>query len=227
MVLLYELRVKIKLFPYTSLQVMTNTYQAVVISDGRETYAVFTYNCDDLNWFGEDPNYAAVGFDVQGNTNGFRSFANYELSRTSEVGMVACNHTRFNRPWTNHIYRIGITSLDEVDIARIVCRARVTEDETTFPIRTEMLMENPALLHQDLSFSDCPCSIQQARTDSRFIFVDEIGSLGNFTCFFSRLPVVYNGVYLLNRCCYDTRFVTIYISILLILIYIQFPAVVH
>ena len=185
---------------------VTNTYQAIVISDGRETYAVFTYNCDDLNWIGEEENYASVGYNVPSTTSTFASFANYALSRTSEVGRVACNHTSFNRPWTNHIYRIGI-ALSKDQIARSVCLARVANDETTFPVRTETLFEDPALLPQDLSFSDCPCSIQQARRDPSFIFVDEIGSLGDLTCFFSRFTSVYNGVYLLNRCCYDTRFV--------------------
>ena len=186
---------------------VTNTYQAAVISDGLETYAVFTYNCDDLNWIGEEDNYAAVGFNVlSAATTILRSFANYALSRTSEVGMVACNHTRFNRPWTNLIYRIG-RAIDEDQIARSVCLARVTNDEITFPISIRTLFEDPAILHQDLRLSDCPCTLLQACRDPRFIFVDEIDFHGDFTCFFNRFTVVYNGVYLLNRCCYDSRFV--------------------
>ena len=166
---------------------------------------MFTYNCDDLNWIGEEDNYAAVGVNVLSTTTVFRSFANYALSRTSEVGMVACNHTRFNRPWTNLIYRIG-RAIDEDQIARSVCFARVTNDEITFPISTETLnTDTSLLLPRGLRFSDCPCSIQQAVRDPRFIFVDEIGFLGDFTCFFSRFTVLYNGVYLLNRCCYDSR----------------------
>lgn len=165
-----------------------------MISDGQETYSVFSYNCDELEWTGTP--FASVGFSVSGRTENFRNFENYVLSRRPEVGMVACNHTKYNVPWTNIIYRIGVSVTPE-QLSRSRCLAQVAADEQKF---------GRGLTGVDLPFfSDCPCSAEQARRDRRFRRIRGLDVLGENVCFFSRfLRVVINGI-VRYRCCYNKR----------------------
>lgn len=172
----------------------TNSYQAVVISDASETYTVFTYNCDRLNWIGVPP--AAVGFSVLGDTDDFRNFENHGLSTRNEVGMVACNHTRFNRPWTNVVYRIGIT-LSAEQARRSRCSKQVLSDMNKLP-------------SIDIPFSStsCPCTLFQLQQDYRYKISTDINSL-NFSilCFISRNPILdeETGIVIQERCCYELQ----------------------
>ena len=63
------------------LYMQTNTYQAIVITDGEQSYAIFTYLCGAMNWHG----YATIGINSDGNF-----YTNYPLSGTSSVTEVAC-----------------------------------------------------------------------------------------------------------------------------------------
>ncbi len=79
----------------------TNTFQAVVITSGVESYALFTYQCGSMEWSGG----ATIGF----NTNDtYMYFATHRLSGTFAVNEIAC----LNSPttvWSNVLYQIGVT----------------------------------------------------------------------------------------------------------------------
>ena len=171
----------------------TNTYQAVVISDGKETYSIYTYNCDRLMWSGKVSNYASIGFNVLGDSEALRLFENRGLSQTPIVGMAACNHTEFNRPWSNVVYRVGV-SVSAEQLRRSVCLARVARDEEFYEIPD--FVDNAVL--SGFGLSDCPCSYFQTIRDRRFFY-------GGGTCFFNRFVVPISGVslYYGKRCCYD------------------------
>ena len=186
----------------------TNTYQAIIISDGRETYSIFTYNCDELNWAGAGNDYASVGFSVLGTdvASGFtQNFANYPLSRLPQVSMVACENTPLNRPWTNLVYRVGVAVSSE-QIGRAQCLAGVAEDERRFPSLLRDREASSSFGGNELGMGslDCPCSVQQALLDDRFILEAEFASLGDNSCLFSRFSVEYDGFYVRYRCCYDS-----------------------
>lgn len=195
-----------------------NTYQAIIISDGRETFAVFTYNCDQLNWIGNsDNNYAAIGYNVpvEGSFT-LPGHFNYAQSRSQNVGLVACsNRERFGVPWSNLVYRIGI-SANDFQLQRSRCLARVSRDEELYPIPSSSL-NDPSFL-KDRVFgevslyavflrsgiiSDCPCTPMQAERDNRFGYVRRQSHLGGNICFFSRLSALYAGVSFGYRCCYS------------------------
>lgn len=149
-----------------------------------------------LDWTGD---YAAVGFNVLGHAIDFRQFENHGLSRTPDIEMVACNHSHLNRPWTNVIYRIGVSVNDE-QLNRSRCLSRVAYDEEFYPIQTEDLDFLPGFL------LDCPCTIFQANTDFRFFLLNSPQDPRDRLCYYSRFARRVSGVFLVNRCCYFFRY---------------------
>ncbi len=66
----------------TSLNLLqTNSYQAVLITDGQASYAVFTYKCGELQWSGN----ATIGFYTDG-----KFYQNHFLSGTIGAKDIAC-----------------------------------------------------------------------------------------------------------------------------------------
>ena len=65
---------------------ITNTFQAIMVTDGNNSYAVFIYRCGDLQWPG-----------IFGTTIGFGAgseyFSNHWLSGTRDVTSIACLNT--------------------------------------------------------------------------------------------------------------------------------------
>ena len=73
----------------------------MIASHGSLSYAVFTYQCDLINWTSYN---ATVGY-----TAGSHFFQNHPLSRTSNVVNIDC----INQPtsiWSNVVYNITICS---------------------------------------------------------------------------------------------------------------------
>ena len=79
--------------PYAS---QTNTYQAVVITDGSESFAIFTYLCGAMAWHGN----ATIGFNAGGTW-----FENHVLSGTAGANSIACTN-RSSSVWTNVVYKL-------------------------------------------------------------------------------------------------------------------------
>ena len=74
----------------------TNTFQAVVITSGVESYALFTYQCGSMEWSGG----ATIGFNTDDTF-----FMNHRLSGTARANEIAC----LNSPttiWSNVVYQL-------------------------------------------------------------------------------------------------------------------------
>ena len=74
----------------------TNSYQAIVSTDGTQSFALFTYQCGSMMWSGN----ATIGFNAGGTF-----YRNQNLSRTGRINDVACQ----NYPgavWSNLVYRL-------------------------------------------------------------------------------------------------------------------------
>lgn len=174
----------------------TNTYQALIISNGLETFTVFTYNCDLLNWIGSGlSTYASIGFSVQGQAGDFSNFENFVLSKTPTVGSVACSNVPFNISYANIVYRVGVAGSEE-QRARSACMERVRRDEIAFDIRSLETVRSGLFLR------DCPCTLSQANLDANFNFYTTTDGL---TCFYGSnfqflLP---DGNRFVYRCCYS------------------------
>ena len=61
-----------------------NTFQAIIISDFNKTYAIYTYNCDDMEWSDE----ATIGFNAAGDF-----YSNHPLSGRLHANGIGCVHT--------------------------------------------------------------------------------------------------------------------------------------
>jgi len=79
------------------LLLQTNTYQGIVVTNGDQSYALFTYRCGQLGWSGG----ATIGFSAAGDF-----YYNYKMSGTSSVKNVACENSP-ESSWTNIIYQLS------------------------------------------------------------------------------------------------------------------------
>ena len=126
-----------------------NTYEALLITDGISSYAVYTYNCDTLGW-GSPHNaerYSAVGYTINSeftNDTLFQPYENYILSRYPRVIGVACINTQRGIPWNNLVYKVG-ESTDQ--LAPIECNRLIANDSG------EVL----EILERD-DIRNCPCT---------------------------------------------------------------------
>ena len=78
-------------------QSVTNRFQGVLITDGATSYAVFIYNCHDMEWSGN----AIIGWQASSVL-----YATHSLSGTTNAKDVAC----LNTPTTSSstlIYRVA------------------------------------------------------------------------------------------------------------------------
>ena len=167
---------------------------------------------------GNDPSsYAAIGYSVvvEGSYT-LLNHSNFRHSRSRNVSSVACrNRQVFGVPWSNLVYRIGISTTD-FQMQRSRCLAKVRQDEELYPIPTSSLNDPSFLSDQvfgmvslyavflrDGIIRDCPCTLMQAERDNRFGLVRGQSRLGGNVCYFSRLSAFYAGVSFGYRCCYS------------------------
>ena len=76
---------------------MTNTYQGILITNGEQSYAVFTYQCGLMAWSGG----ATVGF-----TSAGEFYQNHRLSGTPSITNIACLNP-LDSEWTNIVYQLS------------------------------------------------------------------------------------------------------------------------
>jgi hypothetical protein len=74
----------------------TNTFQAIIITDGQSSFALFTYNCLQMEWSGD------VGIGANGDG---RFYANHVLSKTENAHQIACLNSP-SSDWSNVLYEL-------------------------------------------------------------------------------------------------------------------------
>jgi hypothetical protein len=93
-----------------------NTFQAIIASQGSQSYTVFTYQCDKISWSLDGYfAHASVGFSA-----GPYSFANHPLSNKANVTNIDC----INQPdsvWSNVVYKLS-TGADSGVPSMAVCQ---------------------------------------------------------------------------------------------------------
>ena len=83
-------------FAFSSDPLQTNTFQGIVITNGASSYAVFTYECGDINWGDQ----ATIGFKATGS---FYRNHPYSASRAASIDCVNSP----NSQWNNVVYRLN------------------------------------------------------------------------------------------------------------------------
>ncbi len=188
-------------YPFNAEQPLRNTYQAVVCTDGTQTFAVYTYNCEQLQWeSGEGSSvYSVIGYNINPNNAQFSSFAsfiNHPLSTFPGVRSVACVNDPLRVEWSNLVYLVG-NDTGASQLSRADCINRANKDQSSF--KAELFIGEP-----------CPCSVFQAFRDGRYSSISYDlfkltgdASFFNSICFVPRFPSFLNsGVQL---CCYSTQ----------------------
>ena len=154
----------------------TNTYQAIVITDGIQAYAVFTYNCPRM----ETPGYykyATIGFNARG-----EYYQNHPFSGLSIANNVACTGMQ----WNTLVYRLHLHA-DFVQQKRAQCLQMYKEDEDLFDNSYISILTSLA--------EPCPCSLRQAWRDRRF----QIDWRNDLYCFYQRFSILGFST---QYCCY-------------------------
>ena len=160
----------------------TNTYQAIVVTDGLQSYAIFTYNCQQLQWVQSQSNYAVVGFNAYG-----QSYANANFSGTPLIGSIACNNSTY--PWSNAVYNIG-KSISITQNQIHLCISAYNNDITLFGATSPT-----AYIQQP-----CPCVHNQILRDSRFT-PDHTQT--SYLCYYQTRARRIISAYPVRYCCYE------------------------
>ena len=167
-----------------------NSYQAIVITDRENSYAMFTYNCEQMEWTGYWQ-HGVVGYNAKG-----EHYDNHPASGLEVVGTaVACANDLYGTPWNNVIFKTsippGITSK-----RRGECQHIYWTDDQRIPSPVSEIGK---------SLEPCPCTLWQAQRDWARFSLD----WNNYLCFVQRFPVeveVEEGTaYFTQQCCYSPR----------------------
>ena len=76
--------------------IQTNSHQGIVITDGTDSFAVFTYQCGAMTWSGN----ATIGFNAGGS-----QFENHPLSGSSMTQSIGCMNYN-STVWTNLLFKL-------------------------------------------------------------------------------------------------------------------------
>ena len=170
-----------------------NSYQALVITDGGNTYTVFTYNCDLMQWSGYW-RHAIVGYNARGSL-----FENHPASGIEVISTaVACpNKIHYQVPWSNLVYKISPPP-DFRSSKIIKCRELYQEDLKKWGEEEDMIEISQKL-------EPCPCSVQQAWRDWGRFHAERSRGL----CFLQRIPLLVERDGLegkfTQQCCYTPQ----------------------
>ena len=152
-----------------------------MITDGRESYTVFTYMCDLIQWNGLW-RYPTIGYNAGGTL-----FANHPLTGREEANQIDC--TSDNSQYVNVVYKISADP-GVIEQLRSQCLSWYFSD-----------IESYGSSEKISAFSEsqipCPCTSRQAWWDRRFWYFT---SKDNSFCFIERFPNALGGA---QECCYS------------------------
>ena len=163
------------------------------MTDGEQSFAIFTYNCNQLQWSGLFERHAVIGVNIGLGIEGdFPPFQNHPLSGIPEVTMVACANQDNGIEWSDLIYKIGDVGGDELQRNRSACMSMYLQDIQQF-----------GEVFSFPSVRACPCSVFQAFRDRRFFF-NRMNSPGRSSlCLFQTFPFDFPGP--VQECCYSLQ----------------------
>ena len=78
-----------------------NTWQGLVITDGTNSFTVFTYHCGDMNW----ASYPTIGFNAAGSLFATHAYTGSTNTGAEEMG---CFVGSIPSQWYNIVYRISL-----------------------------------------------------------------------------------------------------------------------
>ena len=153
-----------------------------MITDGTESYTVFIYMCDLIQWSGLW-RYPTIGY----NAEGFL-FQNHPLSGHRNADEIDC--TRSDSLYTNVLYKISVDPNTAKQL-QSQCISWYYSDIESYGSNGDIGEFSKTQL-------PCPCTWLQAWWDRRF---QRFTNKDNSFCFIQRFPNVVGGA---QECCYST-----------------------
>ena len=171
--------------------VQTNTYQALIITDGVQSYTVFTYNCQLMEWTGLF-RHATVGHNAGG-----EDFFNHELSGSPQINTIACQNRQRNVDWSNLVYRLqSVEVTSPLQVLQSECNQQFRQDRQLFGAQQPL----PRRIRLATIFSlPCPCNYFQAIRDRRYQFFFNANTPGESFCFVQIFRTPFGS----QICCYS------------------------
>ena len=152
-----------------------------MITNHEESYAIFTYNCGELQWSAGLGSYSTIGF--YSVSDGI--FENHPFTGQPNVNMIACEP---NPDINNVIYPIGTVNQQRL---RRMCLEWFVSDLNIY--------SDSLISALDEVLQPCPCTFFQALFDPRFRFIFTPSKTS--TCFIERFPS-----FATRECCYSNSF---------------------
>ena len=143
-----------------------NSFEAIIITDGVVTFAVYTYNCDDLQWGqSQDGDYSTIGYNINpasffgSDPQNLSAFQDHRISNLPMSEMVACSSLVRGSRYHNEVYLVG-QSRDTTQLARAECTSSINNDTLYGNIIIRSTVRD-----------GCPCNLAQASRDFAFSFI--------------------------------------------------------
>ena len=152
-----------------------------MITDGKDSYTVFTYMCDLIQWSGLW-RYPTIGFNAGG-----ALFANHPLTAREEANQIDC--TNNSSRYTSVVYKISADP-DAVKQLQAQCLSWYFSDIELYGSSENI----SAFIKSQIA---CPCTSRQARWDRRFWYFT---SKDDSFCYIQRFRNALGGA---QECCYS------------------------
>lgn len=176
-----------------------NNYQAIIVTDGISTYAIFSYMCGELQWSGLGRSEGAVvGFNAEGSFYG-----NHPLSGYPSIGeSISCPGSKRRKRQqdgssdaTNLL--LPMPADENINAMRALCESHAMNDS--------MFVTAEEIPNLASIIPPCPCTRKQADNDANFMNFPS-GS----QCYVSQTPnrttsSVQFELVLTQQCCYGSR----------------------
>ena len=155
-----------------------------MITDGKDSFAIFTYMCDLMQWSGLW-RYPTIGYNAGG-----IPFANHPLTGREEANQIDCPKNNSHSQYVNVVYKIS-TDPDLIQQLQAQCLSWYFSD-------IESYGSNENISDFSESQTACPCTLNQAWWDRRF---QEDIEKEDSVCYIQRFPNALGGT---QECCYST-----------------------
>lgn len=143
---------------------LQNSFELILITDGLRTYAIYVYECQQLQWSASQQNdFPTIGFNINPISafgSDLRTFLEHPFSNTPIAHQIACSNINKGSLYYSEAFLVG-NATDPLDLARAECQNHVDND-----IYYELFLDNSTITER------CPCTWFQAQRDFAFRFVD-------------------------------------------------------
>ncbi len=85
-----------------------NTFQGIIVTDGVNSYSVFTYKCGEMEW----SRGGVIGFNAGGEP--YRNHPLSQLQDSSGAPLIACSNSAISQ-WTNVVIKLSIANATGTD----------------------------------------------------------------------------------------------------------------